>query len=61
MVLETTASIGARSDTKTLKHYIGAAVMTMRLKKELVGYGPSTLENLVKDLMSKMDEQEAGL
>ena len=37
--LETTASIGAWSDIKTLKHYIGAAVMTRRIHQELVGYG----------------------
>jgi len=34
--LETTASIGAWSDIKTLKHYIGAAVLTMRMSMELV-------------------------
>ena len=57
--LETTASIGAWSDAKTLKHYIGAAVMTMRIKKELAGSGAATLEIFDKDLMNKMDEQEA--
>ena len=56
--LDTTASIGAWADIKTLKYYVGAAVMTMRVNKELAGSQVPTveLENLVKDLAKKIDK-----
>ena len=54
--LETTASIGAWTDVKTLKYYVGAAVMSMRVKKELAGSRSDTtsLEAKINDLSMKV-------
>jgi len=61
LTLETTAAIGGWADIKTLKYYVGAAILTRRMRRELGAEGredakTSQLRLLVEKLNEKVDK-----